>query len=613
MKYHNPIGKMTMNLFKYFFVITLLFLSKHNEISFSDERPTIKASDVVFMYPANPPSKYDAFHGTVAGWGGRPSNHDEGTIKRFQQRVEEAHKRGLRYCASVDFLVDFKGMIDFRPDTFEQAICRDLDNNPITVPWLWDHTYKGHSAYWFCFNNPDVQAFYKDQAKRACKAPIDGLHIDDYAGTSHCSEFRGGCFCPYCMDGFREYLSKNYSNEKLKNMEINDIRSFNYKTFLLDKKITAEQFRKSRWKLPLGNIFQDFQNECMKERITAVYEYAEQLRGKPLVRSINSHASSPRTVIPAPIIDYFCGEVGQNAASKKISTNPIFVYRMVEILGDRQTATASGQDWAWIKANNKPRFVRTWIAQAYAFGSVFMVPHNQWCYTQDLGTHWWQGDPKDFADIYKFVRNHAYLLDGFNNDSSLAAIITDADFSSSKKEILELAKSNIPFSIQYYADGLQTINTQIDELAKYQYILCAPAIFRELKKYNELASKVSYYNQIDNKLSGAIKIENSDKIVTSLRKNQENKQVCHLLNQNYDSETDSIIPSSCTIRIPKELIDTNSDTVRLYRIDQKSIEIPLKKTNNEIAIEIKNLGLWGILEFNPTKELGYFSSFDDFR
>jgi hypothetical protein len=36
-----------------------------------NERPQLKASDVVFMYAPRDPALYDAYAGTVVGWAGK--------------------------------------------------------------------------------------------------------------------------------------------------------------------------------------------------------------------------------------------------------------------------------------------------------------------------------------------------------------------------------------------------------------------------------------------------------------------------------------------------------------------------------------------------------------
>lgn len=591
-----------MNKTAFVFVVLMFAIGipPYPSSSWSNERPAIQASDVVFMYPANPASKYDEFYATVAGWGGRPSGFEGNSIERFKKRVEEAHQRGIRYCASVDFLVDFAGMIDFRPETFEQAICRDLENQPITVPWLWDHTHKGHPAYWFCFNNPDVQAYYKDQVKRACSAPIDGLHIDDYAGTSHCSEFRGGCFCTYCRDGFRAYLKSNYSDSHLNELGVDTIDTFDYQSFLKAKHISADEFRRKRAQLPLGKIFQDFQNECMKARIRDVFEYAESLRGQPLLRSINSHASTLRTLIPAPIIDYFCGEVGHDASKASISNEPIFVYRMVEAVGDRQTATASGQDWAWIKANDKPGLARGWIAQAYAFGSVFMVPHHQWCYTQELGTHWWEGKPADFADLFKFVRDHAEWFDNARNAADTAIIFTNKDFSSAKRVAGILADKNIPFAIVYPSEDQESFERSPDTLHPYRTLVASQSDRSTLLKGLPDTIQTIDFNTNFDSISSPIQIVGSDRIRVSWRRTEHGGRIhfiCHVLNQSYDATQDRVIPADIVLRIDTSLLDghTIQSAVR-YQPGRTEQVLEFKQEKDLLSVSLPQSGVWAIVK-----------------
>ncbi|MBM3239772.1 hypothetical protein FJZ31_26105 [Candidatus Poribacteria bacterium] len=570
-------------------------------------RPFIKASDVVFMYPAEDPSQYDAYSGTVVGWAGRPRTRDVQDVESFRKRVEEGHRRGMRYCGSDDFLVDFRGFIDFRSDTFMDATCRDLDGNPIRVPWLWDHEYKGHKAYWWCTNNPDYQAYLRDQAERACMAPIDGLHIDDYSGTSACSAYNGGCFCRYCMEGFREHLRQRFSPEQLSEMGIERLNEFDYREFLKAKGVTAEQCKKARHECPLGEVFQDFQNSRMKHTVREIFEYAEQLRGKLLLRSVNSSASSPRALLPAPLIDFFCGEVPHNAASAQVPTEPAFVFRLVEALKRRQTATASGHDWAWIKANEKPGLVRTWMAQTYALGSVFMVPHRQWCYTPELGTHWWHGRPEDFAYIYRFVREHASLLDSYISLAKTALIYTNANFSEVRDAALKLTEANIPYVIIVVDDEDLSMRLTAETIAPYEYIIVGTKPLsdeqEEILKRSE--AKVIQWKGLS-ALPNAINIavEGSDRVRVSVRYNPDDSNgpiVCHLLNQNYEKEKDDVYPVDVRVALNKDLVAKaieNSDihTAVIHLPKREPVRLPVVKTGDSISFEVKDLGLWAIVE-----------------
>lgn len=557
------------------------------------ERPYIHASDVVFMYTPGDPTQYDAYQGTVAGWAGRARSREEQDVQRYNSRVAEAHKRGMKYCGSVDFLVDFAGYIDFRPDTFMEAVCRDLDDKPLQVPWLWDHKHKGHPSYWFCTNNPEYVKYLKDQAERACLAPIDGLHIDDYSGTSHCSEFNGGCFCESCREGFREYLKARYVQERYNEWGIEDIDNFDYREFLRSKGISTEQYKRERHKVPLIREFQVYQNEQMKERIREVFEHAERIRGQLLLRSINSSANRPRTLIPAPIIDYFCGEVGHGAAAQKAPFEPVFVYKVVEALNRRQTATASGQDWAWIKANEKPGLVRMWIAQAYSFGSVFMVPHNQWCYTQELGTHWWQGKPEDFAYLYRFVREQKALLDGANNLASLALLYSNDKYSNIVKAAEELTKANIPYTILVQPDEEIVLPEGALQKESFQHVYAFSAQAEGVETWPGVEG-------LPEDVRRQVHVEGADNVRISLRSRPDGKVICHVLNQNYDPQADGINTVNINLKLDKPLLQQaglkkTSTQALVLQPGKESMQTNISEDADSILFALPNIELWAMV------------------
>ena len=570
------------------------------------ERPQLKASDVVFMYAPRDPALYDAYAGTVVGWAGRARSKSSQDAQWFRQRVEEAQKKGLRYCGSVDFVVDFAGFIDFRPDRFMEAVCRDLDGNPITVPWLWDHRYKGHPAYWFCTNNPDYRAYLRDQVERACLAPIDGLHIDDWRGTAACSAWFGGCFCRHCMEGFRNWLKHRFSEEQLKAMGIERVDEFDLQAFLKSKGVTAEQWRRERPKLPFGELFQQFQTEQMLQVVREVFEYAESLRGKPLLRSVNSSASSPEALVVAPLIDFFCGEMDHHASTAQVPVEPAFVFRLVEGLGKRQAATAAGHDWAWIAANEKPGLVRTWIAQAYAFGSAFMVPHRQWCYTPEKGTHWWEGKTEDFAFVYRFVRENANLFDGYRTLANLSLVYTHGNFGEIRSAAMELLKANIPFSI-LVAEPSLGVKVTLKDISVCEFLLTGkqplPTEFERMVK----SAKVSVVQwqgieKLPESASRQVKVS-GEKVRVSLRYKPDDPKapvVCHLLNQDYDLQSDEVRPKEVTVSVNRLLlVKAFKDMPRRAILRTPTTpprEIPIRLDGDWLTFTVPELNFWALVE-----------------
>jgi len=569
------------------------------------ERPRIRASDVVFMYAPRDPSQYEAYAGTVVGWGGRPGSRNAQEVEAFRRRVAEAHRRGMRYCASVDFLVDFRGFIDFRPQTFLDAVCRDLDGNPIRVPWLWDHQYKGHPAYWWCTNNPDYRAYLRDQVERACLAPIDGLHIDDYSGTSACSAYCGGCFCPYCRAGFREYLEERFSVAQLREIGIERIEDFDYRAFLRARGIAAEHFRTQRAACPLGEVFQDFQNWRMKQLVRETFEYAEKIRGRTLLRSVNSSASSPRTLLVASLIDYFCGEMSHRASEAKVPLDPLFVFRLVEALQRRQTATASGRDWAWIKAHEKPGLVRTWIAQAYAFGNTFMVPHRQWCFTPELGTHWWEGKPEDFAYLYRFVRQHAPRLDGYVPLANTALVYSNANFSEMRAAARELSQANIPYAVVLAGDENLPVRLRAEALAGYDYLIVGskPLPNGQQPVLEQASAQVVRWEglaQLPDAVRKQVLVRGSGQIRVSLRHKPFDPTaplICHLLNQNYDLQEDAVSPVDVQVSLSPRLLDKAGFREALvYMPARAPVCVPIARAEGAVSFEVRQLGLWALVE-----------------
>ncbi|MHC4177254.1 MAG: hypothetical protein ACYSWU_07095, partial [Planctomycetota bacterium] len=377
-------------------------------------RRAIRRSDVVFMY--DNPKMYEAYGCTVLGWSGRAN----------AGHIRAAHSKGVRlFSTSVGFRTEFRRVIDFSPD-FLDAACRNLAGEPFIVPWLWDHKYKDQPAWWWCTNSPLYRKYLDSRLVEVMKTEPDGLHIDDYTGTAGTVTWRSGCFCRYCLAGFREYLGKNVSKEKLAGVGITDPSTFDYRKFLLDRGVKPEEYNKRRSRLPLAAEFHDFHVKANNAFVAAYRKRAEQLRGKLLTLCVNSGLTRPETLVIAPHLSYFCCEVGHGASSRAVPKHPIYVYKLADGLDRPVTSTASGQDWAYVMEHNLPGLVRTWVALSYAFGQNLMAPHRQWCYDKRKGTFWYTGPAEEYAWPYRFVGRHARLLDRYEAVAPVAVVYDNA-------------------------------------------------------------------------------------------------------------------------------------------------------------------------------------------
>jgi len=428
---------------------------------------TLRRSDVVFMY--DNPAKYEPYGCTVMGWAGH------GDAKR----VAEAHAKGVRlFATSIGFRTEGRGVIDFT-EKFLDAACYDLDAKPITVPWLWDHKYKGHPYYWWCTNSPEFRRYLEHRLQQAMSAGPDGLHIDDYTGTAGCVTWLGGCFCRHCMAGFRQYLAQQTTPETqqtLAKLGITDLTHFDYGEFLRSRGVQRDEYLKRRWAMPLAREFLDFQMKANTQFVVEFRRQAEKLRGRPMAFCVNSGLSSPEALAIAPHLTYFCCEVDHQAAKGQLPGHPIYVYKLADGLGRPVASTASGYDWSFVHEHKKEGLVRLWIALSYAMGHNFMAPHRQWCYTQEKGTHWYDGPDEAYAWVYQFVRRQARLLDGYEAVAPVAVLYDNAARRQGRANIepicIRLAELNIPFTVVVQGDDwLEGYQVRPEKLAGFRAVI----------------------------------------------------------------------------------------------------------------------------------------------
>jgi hypothetical protein len=492
------------------------------------------------------------------------------------------------------------------------SVCRTLDGQPITVPWLWDHKHKGNPAYWFCTNSPSYREYLKSQAKLALSADMDGLQIDDYAGTAG-THSQGGCFCRWCMAAFREYLRQNASPEALEKLGIPLLNGFDYGEFLRARGVTTEQFRKESGayppKLPLAQEFVTFEFSAATAWVAEFRAYAEKLAGHPLAVSVNSPVSGPNSVLVAPVISYFVGEVRHEAASRAVASGPIWSYKLADALGRPLAATASGEDWAFIKENHVPGLVRTWIAQAYAFGHQLMAPARQWCYTKEKGTHWYDSAPGDYDYLYRFVREHAELFDGYDGVASVGLLYSNTAFrhwhGQAEKASAQLALRNVPFRLVPAGDDWMTNRLRAEDLKGLKALVVTEPTDLDPQQAAVLegAKAITVVWPDEKRLlelaRPEVAVEGASNITVTPRAKAGDPTapfVCHLLNRNYVPESDSMqVQRDFTLRLARALFGADISRATLYAPGKAPAELKVSRSPEGVTITIPELDLWAVL------------------
>ncbi len=552
------------------------------------------------------PDRYAEYGCTVLGWAGRAD----------AEHIRRAHEAGVRlFTTSVGFLTEFRRVIDFTPD-FMDAACRNFAGEPFIVPWLWDHKYKGQPAWWWCTNSPVYRRYLYSRLDDVAASGADGLHIDDYAGTSAAVTWRSACFCRYCMAGFRKYLKENASQEKLKSLGIDDLDSFDYRQFLIDRGVTPDDYRRKRGSLPLADEFLDFQVKANVAFVAAYHREACRRAGRKLTLSVNSGLGAPMRLAVAPYLSYFCCEIPHNAADLSFPRHPIYIYKLADALGKPVAATASGQDWALINAENRTALVRSWTALSYAMGHNFMAPQRQWCYTPEKGTHWYDGPTDEYAYVYRFVREHATLLDGYEAAASVAVVYGSEANRKGKGRIepicIELAQRNVPFDVVIAGDDWlpdQRLSREI--VARYEAVIVPDGLVLDSAQQavlDALGEKVVSWSDRDRlftQLSSPIQIVGAENVlaVPRLAEDARRPVVVHLVNRSYAEKEDRFLPKArFTVVLAASLLprEVGGYASAVWHTPQGDVSgLAIRREGERLMVTIPQLDEWGILEIQP--------------
>lgn len=371
------------------------------------EKLVLRHSEVVFMYAADEDA-YRAYNATFVAWGSSDT----------AEQVKRHHDMGIRCTGSMWCLTAGAENIHKKP-SLRNACAVDIEGEPVEVPWLFDHTYQGTKTYFGCTNHPEFRSLCRQRVRQAMAGKADGLHIDDHLGTAGAAWWQGGGFCDFCIKNFREYLKQHATTEQLESAiggSVLDIDTFDYRVLVRKYAKTRGEYKKVQHRIPLMDLFLDFQAIAAAEHTRQLGLLAEEVVGHPVLLSANAGIPNKAHVYVIKNLTHIVCEVKQNALAGVDKTDhAIEAYRLATKLGRPLAATASGQDWAYVKEHQCEELVRFWIALAYAHGQRFMVPHpkRQWCFNNKLGTHWYAAPIEAYAPLYRFISAQSQWFDGF--------------------------------------------------------------------------------------------------------------------------------------------------------------------------------------------------------
>ena len=547
----------------------------------------LKRSDVIFMYQATRQT-YQEYGATALAWGGKPT----------PQSLAEA--QGITFFGSVGMVTEFARYYERFPQTYEQALCRDVHGNPVKVPWLTDHQHKGIPYWWCCTQQPQFRQYLRERVVETVKAGAQGVHIDDHLGTAG-GLWTGTCFCDRCVEGFRLYLLALPEEERTK-LGLSDARTFNYREHVLQWLERQGARKTGIEERPLFQLWRACQCRAAAAFMQELRELAAQAAERTVPMSANAGVLWPLHLVDYQSLDFFSAEIDHGAQRRKYGDLPLLAYRLAEAMARPLAATASGQDWAFVKENNLPGLVRGWIALSYAAGNYLMAPHRQWCYTPEKGTHWYQGPAEQFAPLYRFVRQHAFLFDEYATYADIAVVLPHRAFVKNRESWFNacgrLAASNIAYRVFLGGDDLVMRRLRVQELQAARKLLVLdtknldPA---DQKTLENLPDNVQLLTSLEQAIAAVTPVARvqAEGNVRVLARVKPGSAAIHVLNYEYQADRDAVRPiKELTLQVDWAALGLPGRCrCRWFAPEAEPIELPVR----DGAVAVPVLGLWGIL------------------
>ena len=559
--------------------------------SLAAAEPALQRSDVVFMYQAGRQT-YEEYGATVLAWGGKPT----------QPSKAEADEAGVRFFGSVGMVTEFGRYYERFPQTYEQGLCRDIDGQPVKVPWLTDHQHKGVPFWWCCTQQPQFRQYLRERVVETVKAGADGVHVDDHLGTSG-GLWLGICFCDRCVAGFRAHL-KSLPADGLQRWGVAHPDEFNYRDVLRQWRAASDSHKKRAVQQhPLWNQWSLYQGRAAAGFMEELRELAATTAGRSIPIGANAGLLWPRHLGDYQALDLFSAETDHHAAGQCFSDQPLVAYRLAEAVQRPYAATASGGDWAFVKEHNVPGLVRGWVALSYAAGHCFMVPHRQWCYTPERGTHWYQGPAEKFAPLYQFVRANARWLDGYDTYADVAVVLPHRSFLRAPRRWFnlcnQLAAANLSYRLLLAGDELVDHPLTAEALDACP-VLLIPERGEFLPADRQLIENHTADRHVCASASEVLRtvkpvVQTNADVVRALPRVAPDSAVVHLLNYTYDTTRDDVRRlTEVQVQLDLQALGVpHAATCRFLTPHAESQLLPVEHG----AVVVPTLGLWGLLAF----------------
>jgi hypothetical protein len=311
---------------------------------------------------------------------------DREAIGAFDEIVAEANGNGRITIGRIPLdyrIYIFEEYARHRQVELAEHTALSIEGEPIT---------RNNGNTFLCSNSPFIRESMRKMVEICSAAGADWISADLQTG-SHDSLKLGGCFCRHCEKGFAQFLEKppTWSYRE-------HLRERGYRT---TRQIKHEARRGEASRMPFYRQYRDYQHQALRECYQAIRNDRKFLTS----HDFHGHSAPLGTL---PDFDYV-GEAINRTSDAKIP----LLYKLTDAAG-RMNLITEGPEGDW---ENEPQG-RLRLAQAYAYGAVWVVPHEQGIKRDGK----WKRVSPDVESLYAFIKTHPDLFDGYETWAEIGLV-----------------------------------------------------------------------------------------------------------------------------------------------------------------------------------------------
>jgi hypothetical protein len=164
---------------------------------------------------------------SVVAWG-NDAVHSRNNLQPLEKLARDYRELGIQLQSCNVWMLTATARVLHDEPQYRDAVCVDIAGQRIVPGWL-DSNYKGVKPYWGCTNHPLFRRQLAERVRIGIASGANMLHLDDHLGTSAAANHSGGCFCDFCLKGFRAWLQQNLTPSELAAKGIVDLKNFDYR------------------------------------------------------------------------------------------------------------------------------------------------------------------------------------------------------------------------------------------------------------------------------------------------------------------------------------------------------------------------------------------------